>query len=145
MAIKRMDNVLIVVDDLEAVKSFFVGLGLALEGEQTVEGPEVGRLIGLGEDVRATLAMLRTPDGQGIELDKFHTPDAIRFGPVDAPVNTLGIRRVMFAVDGLDAVVARVRARGAEVIGEMRYGDAYRLAYIRGPEGIIVALAEQLG
>src|SRR5690349_7286561 len=144
MALQRMDNVLIVVDDLEAVKAFFIALGLKLEGETTVEGPEVGKLIGL-KDVRATLAMLRTPDGQGIELDKFHTPSAIRFGPVDAPVNTLGIRRVMFAVDGIDEVVARTRARGAELIGEMRYGDTYRLAYIRGPEGIIVALAEQLG
>ena len=144
MALKRMDNVLIVVDDLEAVKAFFVDLGLTLEGETTVEGAEVGKLIGLG-DVRATLAMLRTPDGQGIELDKFHTPAAIRFGPVDAPVNALGIRRVMFAVDGIDDVVARMRARGAEVIGEMQYGDAYRLAYIRGPEGIIVGLAEQIG
>jgi catechol 2,3-dioxygenase-like lactoylglutathione lyase family enzyme len=148
MALKRMDNVLIVVDDLEAVKAFFIELGLKLEGEQTVEGPAVGNLIGL-KDVRATLAMLRTPDGQGIELDKFHTPEAIRFGPAHAPVNTLGIRRVMFAVDGLDEVVARMRAGGArwgaELIGEMQYGDTYRLAYIRGPEGIIVALAEQLG
>jgi catechol 2,3-dioxygenase-like lactoylglutathione lyase family enzyme len=144
MALKRMDNVLIVVDDLEAAKTFFIELGLTLEGEQTVQGPSVGRLIGL-KDVRATLAMMRTPDGQGIELDKFHTPTAIRFGPVDAPVNTLGIRRVMFTVDCLDALVARLRARGAELIGEMQYGDAYRLAYIRGPEGIIVALAEQLG
>jgi catechol 2,3-dioxygenase-like lactoylglutathione lyase family enzyme len=143
MAIKRMDNVLIVVDDLEAVKSFFIELGLKLEGQQIVEGPAVGDLIGL-KDVRATLAMLRSPDGQGIELDKFHTPDAIRFGPVDAPVNTLGLRRMMFAVDDIDGLVARMRARGAEVIGEMRYGDTYRLAYIRGPEGIIVALAEQL-
>ena len=144
MALKRMDNVLIVVDDLEAAKAFFIELGLELEGETSVEGPSVGRLIGL-KDVRATLAMLRTPDGQGIELDKFHTPAAIRFGPVDAPVNTLGIRRVMFAVDGLDALVAHLRARGAELIGEMLYEDSYRLAYIRGPEGIIVALAEQLG
>src|SRR6188768_2358957 len=132
MAIKRMDNVLIVVDDLEAAKAFFIELGLTLEGEQTVEGPAVGELIGL-TDVRATLAMLRTPDGQGIELDKFHTPDAIRFGPVNAPVNTLGIRRVMFAVDDIDALVARLRAHGAEVIGEMQYENAYRLAYIRGP------------
>ena len=139
-----MDNVLIVVDDLEAAKAFFIELGLELEGEQTVEGPEVGRLIGL-ENVRATLAMLRTPDGQGIELDKFHTPGAVRFGPVDAPMNTLGIRRVMFAVDGIDDVVARMRAHGAELIGEMKYEDSYRLAYIRGPEGIIVGLAEQLG
>src|SRR5438067_13570268 len=144
MALKRMDNVLIVVDDLEAAKAFFIELGLRLEGEQTVEGPLVGSLIGL-KDVRATLAMLRTPDGQGIELDKFHTPDAIRFGPVDAPVNTLGMRRIMFAVDDIDAVVSHMLKRGAELIGEMRYGDSYRLAYIRGPEGIIVALAEQLG
>src|SRR5437868_15316146 len=93
--LKRMDNVLIVVDDLEAAKAFFIELGLTLEGEQTVEGPLVAGLIGL-TDVRAILAILRTPDGQGIELDKFHTPEAIRFGPVDAPVNTLGFRRVMF-------------------------------------------------
>ena len=148
MAVKRMDNVLIVVDDLESVKAFFIELGLKLEGEQTVEGPAVGKLIGLGGNVRATLAMLRTPDGQGIELDKFHTPAAVRFGPAPpahAPVNTLGIRRVMFAVDDIDGVVARMRDHGAELIGEMRYGDAYKLAYIRGPEGIIVGLAEQLG
>jgi catechol 2,3-dioxygenase-like lactoylglutathione lyase family enzyme len=138
------DNVLIVVDDLEVVKAFFLELGLQLEGETTVEGPLVGSLIGL-QDVRATLAMMRTPDGQGIELDKFHTPDALRFGPVNAPVNALGIRRVMFAVNGLDGVLARLRAHGAELIGEMQYEDTYRLAYIRGPEGIIVALAEQLG
>jgi catechol 2,3-dioxygenase-like lactoylglutathione lyase family enzyme len=143
-SLKRMDNVLIVVDDLEGAKAFFIELGLTLEGEQTVEGPLVGQLIGL-KDVRATLAMMRTPDGQGIELDKFHTPDAIRFGPVDAPVNTLGIRRVMFAVEGIDAVVAHMLGHGAELIGEMQYGDTYRLAYIRGPEGIIVGLAEQLG
>ena len=144
MSVKRMDNVLIVVDDLEGVKAFFMELGLELEGEATVEGPEVGALIGL-TTVRATLAMLRTPDGQGIELDKFHTPDPIRVGPVNAPVNTLGFRRVMFAVDDIDGVVERMRSHGAELIGEMRYSDSYRLAYIRGPEGIIVALAEQLG
>ena len=144
MAIKRMDNVLIVVDDLDAVKAFFIPLGLRLEGESTVEGPEIGRLIGLG-NVKATLAMLRTPDGQGIELDKYHTPDAIRFGPADAPANTLGYRRVMFAVDDIDALVERMRAHGAEIIGEMRYGETYRLAYIRGPEGIVVALAEAQG
>lgn len=144
MAVKRMDNVLIVVDDLEAVKAFFIELGLTLEGQTTVEGAAIGSLIGLG-DVRATLAMLRTPDGQGIELDKFHTPDAIRFGPVDAPVNALGLRRVMFAVDDIDAVVARMQAHGAELIGRMQYGESYRLAYVRGPEGIIVGLAEQLG
>ena len=145
MTLKRMDNVLIVVDDLEAAKAFFVELGLRFEGETTVEGPSVGSLIGL-KDVRATVAMMRPPDGHGgIELDKFHTPNAIRFGPVNAPVNTLGIRRVMFSVDDIDAVVARMRAHGAELIGEMQYEDTYRLAYIRGPEGIIVALAEQLG
>lgn len=144
MTVKRMDNILIVVDDLEAVKAFFVELGLKLEGQTTVEGPSVGSLIGL-ENVRATLAMLRTPDGQGIELDKFHTPDAVRFGPVNAPVNTLGLRRIMFGVDDIDAVVARMQAHGTEIIGQMQYGESYRLAYIRGPEGIIVGLAEQLG
>lgn len=144
MPVKRMDNVLIVVDDLEAAKAFFIELGLKLEAQATVEGPLVGKLIGL-KDVRATLATMRTPDGQGVELDKFHTPNAIRYRPVDAPVNTLGIRRIMFAVDDIDTAVARLRAHGAELIGEMRYGETYRLAYIRGPEGIIVALAEQLG
>jgi catechol 2,3-dioxygenase-like lactoylglutathione lyase family enzyme len=139
-----MDNVLIVVDDIEAVKAFFIELGLKLEGQTTVGGPSVGSLIGLG-DVQTTLAMLRTPDGQGVELDKFHTPDAVRFGPVDAPVNALGLRRIMFAVEGMDAVVARMQAHGAELIGQMQYEKAYRLAYIRGPEGIIVGLAEQLG
>ena len=144
MTVKRMDNVLIVVDDLERVKAFFIELGLEVEGETMVEGSSVGRLIGL-EDVRATLVTLRTPDGFGIELDKFHTPAAIRFGPAEAPMNTLGIRRIMFAVDDIDAVVARLRAHGSELIGEMQYEDAYRLAYIRGPEGIVVGLAEQLG
>jgi catechol 2,3-dioxygenase-like lactoylglutathione lyase family enzyme len=146
VTIQRMDNVLIVVDDLEAAKSFFIELGLELEGETQVEGPSVDRLIGL-EDVRATLAFLRTPEGHvRVELDKFHTPDAIRFGPVDAPVNALGIRRIMFAVDDLDAVVERVRAHGAELVGEVvQYEDAYRLAYVRGPEGIIVGLGERIG
>jgi len=146
MTIQRMDNVLIVVDDLEAAKSFFIDLGLELEGEAQVEGPSVDSLIGL-EDVHATIASLRTPDGHGrIELDKFHTPSAIRFGPVDAPVNALGIRRIMFAVDDLDAVVARVLAHGAELIGEVvHYEEMYRLAYIRGPEGMIVGLSEQIG
>jgi catechol 2,3-dioxygenase-like lactoylglutathione lyase family enzyme len=144
MALKRIDNVLIVVEDLEAVKAFFIELGLILEGETTVEGPMVGKLIGL-ENVKATLAMLRPPNGQGgIELDKFHTPEPIRHGPANAPVNTLGLRRVMLAFDDIDAVLARVRAIGVEIIGEMRYGNAYRLAYIRGPEGIIVGLAEEI-
>lgn len=138
-----MDNILIVVDDLEATKAFFIELGLKLEGEATVEGPGVGALIGL-TDVKATLVTLRTPDGQGVELDKFHTPSPIRFGPVDAPVNTLGMRRIMFAVEEIDGMVTHMLAHGAELIGEMNYENAYRLAYIRGPEGIIVALAEQL-
>jgi catechol 2,3-dioxygenase-like lactoylglutathione lyase family enzyme len=146
MALQRMDNVLIVVDDLEAVKAFFVALGMEPEGEATVEGPEVDRLIGL-QGVRATLATLRTPDGHGrIELDKFHAPDAIRIGPEHLPVNALGIRRVMFTVDDLEDVVKRLRARGAELVGEVvQYGDTYRLAYVRGPEGIMVGLAEPLG
>ena len=139
-----MDNVLIVVDDLEAAKAFFAELGMQLEGETTVEGPSVDRLIGL-QNVRATLALMRTPDGHGqIELDKFHTPEAIRTGPENAPVNALGIRRIMFAVDDIEDVVARLRARGAQLIGEVvQYEDKYRLCYIRGPEGIIVGLAEQ--
>jgi catechol 2,3-dioxygenase-like lactoylglutathione lyase family enzyme len=137
-----MDNVLLVVDDLEAVKAFFIELGLKFEGETTVEGPLIGSLIGL-KDVRATLAMLRTPDGHGgIELDKFHTPNAIRLGPVNAPVNALGLRRVMFSVEGIHDMVAHMCAHGAELIGEMQYEDKYWLAYLRGPEGIIVGLAE---
>src|SRR3954452_24531180 len=146
MTIQRTDNVLIVVEDLDATKSFFIELGLELEGQTEVEGPSVDSLIGL-EGVRATLVFMRTPDGHGrIELDKFHSPDAIRFGPVDAPVNVLGLRRIMFAVEDIDAVVARVRANGAELVGELvQYEDAYRLAYIRGPEGIVVGLSEQLG
>jgi len=140
-----MDNVLIVVDDLEAAKAFFVELGMELEGETTVEGPSVDRLIGL-QNVRATLALMRTPDGHGrIELDKFHTPEAIRTGPEKAPVNELGIRRIMLSVDNINEMVARLLAHGAELVGEVvQYEDMYRLAYIRGPEGIIVGLSEQL-
>lgn len=143
--LKRMDNVLIVVDDLEAVKAFFLELGFEVEGEATVEGDTVDRLIGL-QNVRATLVTLRTPDGHGrIELDKFHTPDAIRTGPEKAAVNEMGIRRIMFAVDGIDELVARLLAHGAELVGDVvQYGDTNRLAYIRGPEGIIVGLSEQL-
>lgn len=141
----RMDNVLIVVNDLEAAKAFFLQLGFELEGETTVEGPSVDRLIDL-HNVRATLALMRTPDGHGrIELDKFHTPEAIRTGPEKAAVNELGIRRIMLVVDDLDEVVARLLAHGAELVGEVvQYEDTYRLAYIRGPEGIIVGLSEQL-
>ncbi len=146
MTLNRMDNVLIVVDDLEAAKAFFFELGMELEGETTVEGPSVDRLVGL-QNVRATLALLRTPDGHGrIELDKFHTPEAIRTGRENVPVNALGIRRIMFAVDDIDDVVARLRAQGAKLVGEVvQYEDTYRLCYVRGPEGIIVGLAEQLG
>ena len=144
-SLKRMDNVLIVVDDLEVAKAFFTELGMELEGETTVEGPSVDRLIGL-QNVRATLALMRTPDGHGrIELDKFHTPETIRTGPEKAPVNELGIRRIMFAVDDIDDVVARLLAHGAELVGEVvQYENAYRLAYVRGPDGIIVGLSEQV-
>ena len=140
-----MDNVLIVVDDLEAAKAFFAELGMELEGETTVEGPSVDRLIGL-QSVRATLALMRTPDGHGrIELDKFYTPEVIRTGPENAPMNALGIRRVMFAVDDIDDVVARLLGQGAELVGEVvQYEATVRLAYVRGPEGIIVGLAEEL-
>jgi catechol 2,3-dioxygenase-like lactoylglutathione lyase family enzyme len=140
-----MDNVLIVVDDLEAAKAFFAELGMELEGETTVEGPSVDRLIGL-QNVRATLAFMRTPDGHGrIELDKFHTPEAIRTGPEKALVNELGIRRIMLSIDDIDEMVARLLAHGAELVGEVvQYEDTNRLAYIRGPEGIIVGLNEQL-
>src|SRR5919112_1399560 len=132
MTLKRMDNVLIVVDDLEAAKAFFLELGLELEGETTVEGPSVGRLVGL-QNVRATLVLMRTPDGHGrIELDKFHTPEAIRIGHDNVPVNALGIRRIMFAVDDVDDVVARLRAHGAEPVGEVvQYEDTSRLCYVR--------------
>ena len=140
-----MDNILIVVDELQGPKDFFLQLGLELEGETTVEGPSVDRLVGL-QNVRATLVFMRTPDGLGrIELDKFHTPEAIRTGPEKAAVNELGIRRIMFAVDDIDEVVARLLANGAELVGEVvQYEDMYRLAYIRGPEGIMVGLSEPL-
>jgi len=146
MTIQRMDNVLIVVEDIDAVISFFVELGMELEGKARVEGRWVERVIGI-DDVRQDVAMLRTPDGHGrIELAMFHAPKAIRPEPTDAPANTLGIRRVMFAVDDIDTVVARLLARGAELVGEIvRYEDVYRLCYVRGPEGIIVGLAEELG
>jgi catechol 2,3-dioxygenase-like lactoylglutathione lyase family enzyme len=141
-----MDNVLIVVEDLEAAKAFFAELGMELEGETTVEGDWVGRTIGL-KDVRADITMLRTPDGQGrVELTKFHTPPAVRAEPEDAPANALGIRRIMFAVEDIDDVVARLRGHGAELLDEIaQYEDAYRLCFLRGPEGIIIGLAEQIG
>ena len=145
MTIQRMDNVLIVVDDLKAAIAFFVELGLELEGEATVEGESVDRVVGL-DGVRSDIATLRTPDGHGrIELDKFHTPTAVRAEPEDSPVNSLGIRRIMFAVDDIDEVLGRLQAHGAELVGEVvQYEDSYRLCYVRGPEGILVALAQEL-
>jgi catechol 2,3-dioxygenase-like lactoylglutathione lyase family enzyme len=145
MTIQRMDNVLIVVEDLEGAKAFFAELGMELDGETTVEGPWVGKVIGL-EDVRADIAMMRTPDGHGrVELSKFHTPPAVRAEPADAPANALGIRRIMFAVEDIDDVVARLRNHGAELLDEIvQYEDMYRLCFVRGPEGIIIGLAEEL-
>jgi catechol 2,3-dioxygenase-like lactoylglutathione lyase family enzyme len=145
MTVLRMDNVGIVVDDLEAAIAFFVELGLELEGETTVEGDSVDRIVGL-DGVRSDIAMLRTPDGHSrLELSKFHTPTAVSGEPT-APVNRLGMGRIMFAVDDIEEVLARLQARGAVLVGEVvQYEDGYRLCYIRGPEGIIVALAEPLG
>jgi catechol 2,3-dioxygenase-like lactoylglutathione lyase family enzyme len=145
MTIQRMDNVLIVVDDIDAVIAFFVELGMELEGRGPVEGSWVEQVIGIS-GVRQEVAMLRTPDGHGrVELAMFHAPKAIRPEPKDAPANTLGIRRIMFAVDDIDEVVARLRAHGAEPVGEVaQYEDVYRLCYLRGPEGILVGLAQQL-
>ena len=144
MTVQRMDNVLIVVDDLEAAKAFFAELGMELEGETQVEGRWAGRVVGL-DDVRADIAMMRTPDGHGrVELSKFHTPPAVRAEPEGAPANALGIRRIMFTVDDVDDVVARLRSHGAELVGEIaQYENIYRLCFMRGPEGIIIGLAEQ--
>lgn len=140
-----MDNVLIVVDDLDAVIEFFVEVGMVLEGKGSLEGRWVERVIGL-DDVRQDVAMLATPDGHSrLELARFHTPAAISPEPANAPTNTLGIRRIMFAVDSIENVVARLQARGAELVGEIaEHKDVYRLCYVRGPEGIVVGLAEQL-
>jgi catechol 2,3-dioxygenase-like lactoylglutathione lyase family enzyme len=144
MTVLRMDNVGIVVDDLGAAIAFFVELGLELEGEATVEGRSVDRIVGL-TSVRSDIAMMRTPDGHSrLELSKFHTPPATRAEP-NPPVNRLGMGRIMFAVDDMDDVVARLQARGAELVGDVvQYDDSYRLAYVRGPEGIVIALAESL-
>ena len=141
----RMDNVLIVVEDLDAAKAFFAELGMELDGETTVEGPWADQTVGLS-GVRADIAMMRTPDGHGrVELSKFHTPPAVRAGPESAPANALGIRRIMFAVDDIDDVVARLRTHGGELVGEIaQYEDIYRLCFMRGPEGIIIGLAERL-
>jgi len=141
-----MDNVLLVVEDLEAAKAFFVELGMELEGETQVEGAWAGRVVGL-DDVRADIAMMRAPDGNGrVELSRFQTPPAVRAEPANAPANALGIRRIMFTVEDVDDVVARLRGHGAELVGEIaQYEDSYRLCFLRGPEGIIVGLAEELG
>jgi catechol 2,3-dioxygenase-like lactoylglutathione lyase family enzyme len=145
VTLQRMDNVLINVEDMEAAKAFFTELGMEVEGETTVEGPWAGQVIGL-DDVRADITMMRTPDGHGkVELSKFHTPPAVRAEPENAPSNALGMRRIMFTVDDVDDVVARLRDHGAELVGEIaQYEDIYRLCFVRGPEGIIIGLAEEL-
>lgn len=144
MTIQRLENIGIVTDDLEAVVAFFVALGLEQVGEDTVEGDWVDRVVGL-EGVRCRVAMLQTPDGQGqLELMRFLNPPA-RGGDY-APPNTFGIRRILFSVDDIDAAVAKAQANGAELLGTVeQYEDMYRLCYLRGPEGIIVMLAEKLG
>ena len=145
MALRRMDNVLIVVSDLDAVIAFFVEIGMELEGRGPVEGQWVERVIGVAR-VRQEVAMLRTPDGQGkVELASFSQPEALRLEPEDAPANTLGIRRIMFAVDDVEDVIARLRRHGADLVGTVeRFEDIYLLCYVRGPEGIIVGLAQEL-
>ena len=142
----RLDNVLVVVEDLDAVTAFFVELGMEVEGRAVVEGPWADRVVGL-DGVRADIVMLRAPDGGGrVELSRFHTPPAVRAEPADAPSNALGIRRVMFEVDDVDGTVARLRDRhGAELVGEIaQYEDAYRLCFLRGPEGVVVGLSQAL-
>ena len=144
-SIQSLENVGIVVEDLAAVKAFFFELGLEQVGETVVAGELVDQVVGL-EDVRCEISMLQTPDGHGrLELMRFESPVAHEGDPNAAP-NTLGIRRLAFSVDDIDAAVAKVRDRGLELLGEVvRYGDSYRLCYVRGPEGIIVMLAEPLG
>jgi catechol 2,3-dioxygenase-like lactoylglutathione lyase family enzyme len=146
MTIQRMDNVGIVVDDLDAAIGFFTELGMELEGKAQIEGPWADRTVGL-DGVRCDIAMMRTPDGHGrVELAKYQAPSALRAEPENPPHNTLGMHRVMFAVDDIDETVARLRAHGAALLGEVaQYEDSYRLCYLRGPAGIIVALAEQIG
>jgi len=145
MALKRMDNVGIVVDDLEGAIDFFRELGLELEGQATIEGEWAGRVTGLG-DQRVEIAMMRMPDGHGrIELSRFLTPPPVA-DHRNAPVNALGYLRVMFAVDDLDETLARLREHGAQLVDEVvQYEDVYRLCYVRGPEGILIGLAEQIG
>ena len=145
MTLRRMDNVLINVEHLEAAEAFFAELGMEVEGRTTVEGSWASKVIGL-DNVRADITMMRTPDGHGrVELSRFHTPPAIRAEPEDAPANALGLRRIMFAVEDIDDVVDRLRSHGAELLDEIaQYEDQYRLCFVRGPEGILVGLAEQL-
>jgi catechol 2,3-dioxygenase-like lactoylglutathione lyase family enzyme len=141
-----MDNVGIVVDDLDAAVAFFTELGLELEGRGQVEGRWADRTVGL-DGLRSEIAMMRTPDGHGkLELSRYHTPAAVRTDPENLPPNTLGLHRVMFAVDNIQDTVARLRAHGAELLGEVaQYENIFLLCYLRGPAGIIVALAEQIG
>jgi len=145
MTIQRLEHVGIVVNDLQAAIDFFVELGLEPRGKGQVEGDWVGRIIALN-DVKAELAMLRTPDGQGeIELVKFHSPPT-QPGDPQAPSNPPGLRHLAFLVEDIDSVVAGLKARGTELEGELvRYENSYRLCYVRGPEGIIIELAEKLG
>ena len=145
MTIKRMDHVTLVVEDLPAAIAFFTTLGMGLEGETSVEGPWVDRLCGL-EGTQAEIAMMRTPDGHGrIELTKYRNPEVVRPEPAIAPPNTLGLRQIMFEVEDLDDTITRMRAHGAGLLGEViQYQDLYKLCYMRGPAGIIVALAEEL-
>jgi catechol 2,3-dioxygenase-like lactoylglutathione lyase family enzyme len=145
MAVKRMHHVGVVVEDLGAAVEFFRELGLELEGEASVEGEWAGRVIGL-EDVRSEIAMLATPDGENrLELSQFHSPPARDGGP-GAPSNATGLRHLCFQVDDIDATIERLQARGAELVGDLvRYGDTFRTCYLRGPEGILVELAEPLG
>jgi catechol 2,3-dioxygenase-like lactoylglutathione lyase family enzyme len=145
LTIKRLDHVSVVVDDLAAAIAFFTALGMTLEGEMPVEGPWVDRVNGL-ESVQVDIVMMRTPDGHGrLELTKFRNPKLVEIEPAIAPPNTLGLRSVMFTVESVDDTVARLRANGAELVGEVaQYEDKYRLCYMRGPAGIIVALAEEL-
>lgn len=141
-----MHNTAIICEDIQAMVAFFVALGLEVEGEMRVEGPWMDQVIGI-DDAQCDIAMLRTPDGHGrLELSQFIRPKGVRSTPVNAPVNTLGMGRVMFQVDDLDAALARIRKHGATVLREVaQYADVYRLCYVRGPEGILVGLAEQLG
>lgn len=146
MTLLRMDNVLVVVDDLESAIAFFVELGMELEGRAIVEGSWVDRIVGL-DGVRSEIAMMRTPDGHGrLELDKFDTPPAVRGEPEKAPVNTLGIRRVMFTVDDIEDVIARLKKHGAELMGEVTQIEepSYLMCYVRGPEGLMIGLSQQL-